>query len=335
MSRTIQTSKLPTRQKIEGIKQALAGQYKSLALFEPMPLPLLPSITVTGIKVETVHVFKTAMAPIRLTFMTTQPINGKNEFTVIFKTRVDLRQDQLVTQLFELMDTLLKKENMDLNLRPYKVLATNKTDGIIECVENCLTVADTIEEHSIQNFLKKYHPDNNSPYGIKPLILDNYVRSCAGYCVLTYILGIGDRHLDNLMITREGVVFHIDFGFILGRDPRPFPPPMQIGPALVEGMGGQNSVHFALFKRYCCTAYKILRKSSSLIINLVSLMIDANIEHIDQREKSILKVQEKFNLNLSDEQANEAFQQLITDSIRILSREISSFKGVYKNYWHS
>jgi hypothetical protein len=63
---------------------------------------------------------------------------------------------------------------------------------------------------------------------INKTIMDNYIYSLAGYSVITYFLGIGDRHLENLMVSETGKILHIDFGFILGRDPKPYPPPIKL-----------------------------------------------------------------------------------------------------------
>ena len=53
----------------------------------------------------------------------------------------------------------------------------------------------------------------------------------------SFLLGIGDRHLENLMLTTSGCLFHIDFEYILGNDPKPFAPPMRLSEQMVMAMG--------------------------------------------------------------------------------------------------
>lgn len=69
--------------------------------------------------------------------------------------------------------------------------------GMLEMVQNSKALSGV---KSIRAFLKENHPDSRSELGIDPVVMDTYVRSCAGYAVITYLLGIGDRHLDNIMI---------------------------------------------------------------------------------------------------------------------------------------
>jgi phosphatidylinositol 3-kinase len=79
----------------------------------------------------------------------------------------------------------------------------------------------------------------------------------AGYCVITYLLGVGDRHLDNLLLRDSGQLFHIDFGFIMGRDPKPLPQAMRVSKDMMEMLDGKR---FFDFLRHCFTAFIILRK---------------------------------------------------------------------------
>uniref|UniRef100_A0A5F8HG43 Phosphatidylinositol 3-kinase catalytic subunit type 3 n=1 Tax=Monodelphis domestica TaxID=13616 RepID=A0A5F8HG43_MONDO len=273
---------------------------------------------------------KSALMPAQLFFKTED--GGK--YPVIFKHGDDLRQDQLILQIISLMDKLLRKENLDLKLTPYKVLATSTKHGFMQFIQS-VPVAEVLDtEGSIQNFFRRYAPSENGPNGISTEVMDTYVKSCAGYCVITYILGVGDRHLDNLLLTKTGKLFHIDFGYILGRDPKPLPPPMKLNKEMVEGMGGTQSEQYQEFRKQCYTAFLHLRRYSNLILNLFSLMVDANIPDIAlEPDKTVKKVQDKFRLDLSDEEAVHYMQSLIDESVHALFAAVVEQIHKFAQYW--
>ncbi|KDN44187.1 hypothetical protein RSAG8_05660, partial [Rhizoctonia solani AG-8 WAC10335] len=282
----------------------------------PLPLPLNARIMVTGLVPEKCSVLKSNLQPLKLTFKCASESGSEaEEYSVIFKNGDDLRQDQLVIQLFTLMDRLLRKENLDLKLTPYDVLATSSMEGMIQFIPSS-TIRAIIEEYSsVLGYLRAHYPDEGSvgTYGVKKDVIETFVRSCAGYCVVTYILGVGDRHLDNLLVAPDGHFFHVDFGYILGRDPKPFPPPVKVCKEMVDAMGGAQSSHYARFKNYCFTAFSILRKSANLILNLVALMVDANIPDIKHRDVHE-QIQEKFRLDLTEEDAIKHFETLLNET---------------------
>ena len=138
-------------------------------------------------------------------------------------------------------------------------------------------------KNDIAAFFRETHPDATAEFGFSAEVMDTYIKSLAGYSVITYLLAIvsppdhrrhrplpdspsffrtppplppsqGDRHLDNIMLQADGHLFHLgawcialcceargsmvnlralshffspslttDFGYIFGRDPKPFP----------------------------------------------------------------------------------------------------------------
>ena len=67
-----------------------------------------------------------------------------------------------------------------------------------------------------QNLIYKWLESNNPDPSDLAAALKRFSLSCCGYTVAMYILGIGDRHNDNIMLKKSGHLFHIDFGKFLG-----------------------------------------------------------------------------------------------------------------------
>jgi len=79
------------------------------------------------------------------------------------------------------MDDLLRKENLDLKLMPYKVLATGSDHGMVQFIKS-QSLANVLNENSgsLLMFWRKYHLDERSAdtFFVRPDVMDAYVKSC-------------------------------------------------------------------------------------------------------------------------------------------------------------
>ena len=150
-----------------------------------------------------------------------------------------------------------------MRLSPYACVATGDEIGFLEIVLNSDTTA---------NITKKYAGGATGAFSKEPMAMflrenaatdsqykeavHTFCLSLAGYCVATYILGIGDRHPSNIMLRPDGNFFHIDFGHFLGnykskhgiaRETAPF----VFTAAQAAVLGGPEGVKFAEFVAVC------------------------------------------------------------------------------------
>lgn len=96
---------------------------------------------------------------------------------------------------------------------------------------------------------------------------------------------------------------------------------------MVEGMGGTESSEYRLFCSLACQAFNALRKSAGLVLNLLHLMSDSGVEDLSNNpsfdaEGVIAKVEERFRLDLTDEQAERLFVGLINDCLAALAPRV-------------
>ncbi|KAL0485481.1 phosphatidylinositol 3-kinase, partial [Acrasis kona] len=200
----------------------LHEQLKKLKKPPKFKLPLSPRMEVNGLLIEKCKVMSSKKLPLWLVFSNADATGAP--IYIIFKAGDDLRQDLLTLQLLRVMDKLWKTNaKLDLHMQPYGCVCTGDMVGMIEVVLNSSTVAGIQSTRGgVQAALTSDTPlldwltEKNPKKEVLNHCISNFVLSCAGYCSATFVLGIGDRHNDNIMLTQTGNLFHIDFGHFLG-----------------------------------------------------------------------------------------------------------------------
>jgi Phosphatidylinositol 3- and 4-kinase len=132
-------------------------------------------------------------------------IPGWDLIGVIVKSNDDLRQEAFVMQLIELSQEAFEIAGLELWLSPYRILATGRTTGIIECVRNAMSF-DALKKRpgygkgGLRGHLRRMSEFTADPGGAFKTAQQNFVRSLAAYSLLSYFFLFKDRHNGNLLL---------------------------------------------------------------------------------------------------------------------------------------
>lgn len=226
--------------------------------------------------------------------------------------RQDAIMEQVFEQVGDLLQLNKASKQRNLRIRTYKVTPLTSTSGAIEFVANtmplndflrhahveyhprdrswdhCRKVIDSNRSQSQKERLRAYkdlvnhfHPVLRHFFFEKFHDPDDwfnkrlaYTRSTAAISILGHVLGLGDRHCQNILLdTSTGEVVHIDLGvaFEAGRILQvPEVVPFRLTRDIVDGFGIMRTE--GVFRRCCEFTLDALRKNRDAIMTLLNVL---------------------------------------------------------------
>ncbi|KRX41283.1 Phosphatidylinositol 4-kinase beta [Trichinella murrelli] len=273
-------------------------------------------------------------------------LSGWRLLPVIVKTGDDLRQELLAYQILRQLQDIWKLEHVPLRLKPYRILVVSRDSGMIEPIVNAVSlhqikkhqIADAKANHTLLDYFKKKFGDFNSEEFLTAQ--NNFIRSCAAYCLVCYLIQVKDRHNSNILLDTEGHIIHIDFGFILSSSPKNLgfeSSPFKLTDEIIEVMGGCESEMFHYFKILMLQGLIAARKHHDRILSLVETMLSGSQLPCFRGGATVMRdLRARFHTNYTDEKLHALVDDMVETSRRsITTRLYDNFQyftnGILRN----
>ncbi|TDZ15040.1 Protein kinase rad3 [Colletotrichum orbiculare MAFF 240422] len=279
--------------------------------------------------------------------LTCRGTDGKN-YMLMIKPKDDLRTDQRLMEFNGMINRSLKRDpeasRRQLYIKTYAVVPLNEECGIIEWVDGLKTLREILLD---QYKARSVHPDYNQikrmmaeavtgPNNIKlftegvlgtfPPVLQHwfiqrfphpstwfsarlkYTRSCAVMSMVGTILGLGDRHGENVLLERDnGGIFHVDFNCLFDKGltfAQPERVPFRLTHNMVAAMGIYG--YEGPFRHCSELTLGILRQQEETLMTILEAFIyDPTLDL--QKEKKVSR---------RSDGAPRMQPQLVVDSIK-------------------
>ena len=208
-----------------------------------------------------------------------------------------------------------------LRLRPYRILATGPSSGLIEMVTDTSSL-DRLKRRAGFRGLRAHFEAAYGGAGSTDFetAQRNFACSLAAYSMVCYVLAIKDRHNGNILLDREGHLVHIDFGFILGRAPGgraslEAAVPFKLTREMVDVLGGPTAPLFThTFVELCTAALLAIREHADTLLALteVTMLSPALPCFAGAGREPLEALRRRLMLHVSDDELREEVRRLIT-----------------------
>ncbi|KAL4956177.1 hypothetical protein BDW69DRAFT_181790 [Aspergillus filifer] len=250
-------------------------------------------------------------------------------YNILCKPKDDLRKDQRLMEFNNMINRFLKKDvessKRRMYIKTYAVTPLNEECGLIEWVDNLRTLRDLVTKslkergitpnyEEIRHYLNEACSDSSKTWLFTDKVLATfppvlrewfvdmfpetgawfaarlrYTRSCAVMSMVGYVLGLGDRHGENILFEEgTGGVLHVDFNCLFDKGltfDKPELVPFRLTQNMIDAFGAYG--YNGPFRKTCEISLDLLRQNEDALMTILETFLhDPTTDFIGKKRRT-------------------------------------------------